>query len=250
MGHNHRGFSLVEILVLAAVIAILVVVMGCTLFAGRTRAKVTQTRVEMWTLHVAIEGYFADANIYPAWGIGHPGPGEVRTFNWDMAQKTGNRSGVADLPSFLLCDRTTSGGCFNTLTAAVAFGGAFPGSLSGYVGPSGGKPGDHFSYIDSYPADPFCVDQGATFVYWNVFPGARGPDGEFQGGKIQGVGWITVSPGPDGRYDLPGSYSVYNPGVSQPSALLLACTNPKGVAFTYDPTNGLVSSGDIWRVKQ
>jgi hypothetical protein len=70
------------------------------------------------------------------------------------------------------------------------------------------------------------------------------------GSTVGGFGFILVSPGPDARYDLPGSYSVYNPGVSQPSLLLLAGANPKGVAFTYDPTNGLVSSGDIWRVKQ
>jgi len=248
MGHNHRGFSLVEILVLAAVIAILVVVMGCTLFAGRTRAKVTQTRAEMRTLSIAIEAYMVGSNNYPAWGIGHPGPGGVRTFNWNMAQRTGNRSGVADLPSFSLCDRSTSGGRFNTLTTAVAFIG-LGGSL---IGPTGGKPGDHFAYVDSYPTDPFCADHGATFVYWNVFPGARGPDRNTAGevSEVRGLGWICISPGPDGRYDLPGSYSVYNPAVPLPSPLLLSGTNPKGAAFTYDPTNGLVSSGDIWRFKQ
>ena len=230
----------------------------------RIRRDVQRVRADMRTLATAIEAYYVGHSIYPAWGIGHPGPGAVRTWNWNVAQRTGNRSGIADLPSFLLCDRSTSAGCFNTFTTAVAFigkGGWVVGHR-GLVDEDAGaqasargpniQPGDHFAYIASYPIDRFCADSGATFVYWATFPGD--PKMRLLGDEtargLGGVGWMMVSPGPDGDYDLPGSYHAYDPSVPQPSPLLLAGTNARGASFTYDPTNGLISDGDIWRVKQ
>jgi hypothetical protein len=54
-------------------------------------------------------------------------------------------------------------------------------------------------------------------------------------------GWILISPGPDGDYDIDPVHE-YNGSAPQPSARLLV--------KSYDPTNGLDSSGDIFRVKQ
>jgi type II secretory pathway pseudopilin PulG len=53
-------------------------------------------------------------------------------------------------------------------------------------------------------------------------------------------GWILWSPGPDMKFDL--DWKVYDPSVSQPSPDLLR--------YVYDPTNGTVSKGDIFRVRQ
>jgi type II secretory pathway pseudopilin PulG len=58
-----------------------------------------------------------------------------------------------------------------------------------------------------------------------------------------GKGWIIVSRGPDKDYDFDPK-QVYDGSLPQPSASLL--TSP----FTCDPTNGTISNGDIWRVKQ
>jgi len=197
----------------------------------------------MRSLATAIETYSMDCNIYPAWGIGRPGPGRVRTFNWDIAQGRGNRSGVADLPSFLVNDRPSSGGSFSTLCDAVNFIG-----LGGF--PIRPLPiGARFKYIASYPVDRYCADRGATYVYWSTFPGEPNIKVLYRETPVGGVGWITVSPGPDGDYDVSGSYHVYNPAVPQPSIQLLTGTNAKGASLTYDPTNGLISDGDIWRVK-
>lgn len=94
-------------------------------------------------------------------------------------------------------------------------------------------------YITSYPRDPF-ADRAATFEYYR-----------------DTNGWILGSWGPNtdqnDNGDLqwtPGGAveTVYTSTVSQPSQLLL--TGAATTAYTYDPTNGTVSDGDVYRVKQ
>lgn len=57
-------------------------------------------------------------------------------------------------------------------------------------------------------------------------------------------GWILFSPGPDGDYDITDPSKVYDSSIPQPSPLL------SGGPWTYDPTNGTLSSGDVYRVHQ
>ncbi len=81
------------------------------------------------------------------------------------------------------------------------------------------------AYMQEIVTDPFST-QALPFVY-------------FRDGK----GWMFLSRGPDGDYDMDPA-KMYNGSLSQPSRELL--TSPT----TYDPTNGTISSGDVWRVKQ
>ena len=71
-------------------------------------------------------------------------------------------------------------------------------------------------------------------------------------------GWILGSFGPNTDQDDSGNLewivngeieTVYNSAVSQPAETLLVGEGPTG-SYTYDPTNGTVSDGDLWRVKQ
>ncbi len=83
------------------------------------------------------------------------------------------------------------------------------------------------AYMIRYLEDPFLVsptDPQPTFSYYHDLNG-----------------WILVSPGPDGDYDINPEQDyrwVFRP--------------PYGplVIKAYDPTNGLMSNGDIFRVKQ
>lgn len=84
------------------------------------------------------------------------------------------------------------------------------------------------AYITTYPADYFALIKGATFGYCSVAINGR-------------AGWILISPGPDRDYDIDPARD-YDPSVEQPS--------PRLLALAYDPTNGIVSNGDVWRVKQ
>ena len=88
------------------------------------------------------------------------------------------------------------------------------------------------AYITAYFDDSFSVKY-APYAYYCV-------------NDRNGVsGWIVWSPGPDGVYDLDidAVKKYYDPRIPQPSAELLSL-------FTYDPTNGYYSRGDVYRVMQ
>ncbi|MFH0794382.1 MAG: DUF4190 domain-containing protein [bacterium] len=77
------------------------------------------------------------------------------------------------------------------------------------------------AHISSLPPDTFAREKGAPLRY-----------------HTDGAGWILVSRGPDLDYDIEprSDYSTQN---AKSSDVLWA--------KTYDPTNGTVSNGDIWR---
>lgn len=89
------------------------------------------------------------------------------------------------------------------------------------------------AYLRAFPPDPFADSRGATFGYLGI-----------------GMGWILWSPGPDRDENDPGGPAdigarverIYSPGRGQPSPAL--------VALMYDPTNGVLSDGDIIRHRQ
>ena len=93
-----------------------------------------------------------------------------------------------------------------------------PGSAAGLTSP--------VSYLPSHYPDA-CAAEGDSFGYYTV-----------QTEKTSG--WIMWSPGPDRKYDL--DWKVYDPDVEQPS--------PELLLFAFDSTNGALSRGDIFRVKQ
>ena len=96
-------------------------------------------------------------------------------------------------------------------------------------------------YLKQYSSDPWADTRGTTYGYYT-----------------DERGWILYSFGPDtdendmGFSDLePDIEQVYRSSISQPSLTLVAGTNSVShEAYTYDPTNGTISPGDIWRVKQ
>jgi len=92
------------------------------------------------------------------------------------------------------------------------------------------------AYLSALPSDPFARAKGATFSYYST----HSADG-------RNDGWILWSPGPDGQYDLTGDKIAqigglpFDQSTGWPALL---------ISNTFDPTNGTVSRGDIWRVKQ
>ena len=82
-------------------------------------------------------------------------------------------------------------------------------------------------YITSVPSDPFAPFRGTPYGYYH-----------------DEHGWILTSPGPDRMYDMDFKTlsTLYNSTISQPS--------PELLLWSYDPSNGVISMGDIFRVKQ
>lgn len=69
-------------------------------------------------------------------------------------------------------------------------------------------------------------------------PGRALPYAYFANG---GAGWMLLSPGPDG---------VYNLHPERPGAVAFETDHPGSVDFQYDPTNGTFSAGDVIRTSQ
>jgi len=231
-----RGFTLIELLIVVAIIAILAAIAVPNFLEAQVRAKVSRARTDMRSLSVAVEAYYVDNNIYPAFGIGvgTPVAGCMTYNNW-VVTAARHTAGGAVLPNFLMRGIGPAAS-FQTLTTPMA-------------------------YITSYPSDPFATNRGETFSYFSVFPGIP------LIGNRGGVGWILWSYGPDvdeykGNTPSDSPYMAYDPIISQPDSsnrivlggLIAGRSNDSGDAgqdqFTYDPTNGTVSGGDIWRVKQ
>jgi hypothetical protein len=85
------------------------------------------------------------------------------------------------------------------------------------------------AYMQAIPADPFAPVKGAPLCYYAL------PNND---------GWILWSAGPDRKYDLTSQNigGIYRPaGRDMP--------DPTLISLTYDPTNGIESKGDVWRLK-
>lgn len=124
----------------------------------------------------------------------------------------GPSAGVYHIPTFRIWKNDTEKNTFYTLTTPIA-------------------------YVGMYFPDPFAGTQMATFGYYS-----------------DGKGWILWSRGPDMECDLYPDIveGLYRSDIPQPSLELLCGSSSVGAhhAYTYDPTNGTISPGDIWRVKQ
>jgi hypothetical protein len=100
------------------------------------------------------------------------------------------------------------------------------------------------AYIDRFLPDPFNERAGSgpapSFAYYTDC------GREIPGERRLGAGWIVWSMGPDGDFDLTRENveELYTSFIAQPSRELLTS------GATYDPSNGLRSSGDVYRTRQ
>jgi hypothetical protein len=125
-------------------------------------------------------------------------------------------------------------------------------------------PKQQVSFLHEGPPIPtFLSDKPGSRIPFSGFQKILGElPGDTFGGSVKGVdgkrinstfaywapedkGWILWSPGPDEVFDMnfEAVKKVYDPKISNPTLELI-------VSYTYDATNGTVSAGDIWRVKQ
>ncbi len=243
------GFTLIELLIVVAIIAILAAIAVPNFLEAQIRSKVARVKADQRSLATALETYFIDNNSYPAWAAE------------SIAYPTGAAAGNMTINCNYNVSATEDSSVRNQRSFAIAEqnGDANPAVV--YSAPMFTMT-TPIAYITSYPQDPFMTTRSATFGYY--------ADPSF-------LGWILYSVGPDtdqiegGDIDNAGAVeSVYSPFVSQPSGTLItlgttsSADYPKdwdelisGVqqpdilenAFTYDPTNGTTSDGDVSRVK-
>lgn len=65
MSKKHTAFTLIELLIVVAIIAILAAIAVPNLLEAQTRAKVSRSMADIQTLATAVEIYRLDANYYP-----------------------------------------------------------------------------------------------------------------------------------------------------------------------------------------
>lgn len=62
-----RAFTLIELLIVVAIIAILAAIAVPNFLEAQTRAKVSRVKADQRTYATAIESYYVDFNAYPVW---------------------------------------------------------------------------------------------------------------------------------------------------------------------------------------
>jgi hypothetical protein len=179
---------------------------------ARIREQVSRVKNDMRSMATAIESYYVDNNSYPT------STTEVTKSIHASAARNAQSEGWR-LPAFELRGYPANGSWPPmTLTTPVA-------------------------YITRYMDDPFTNQPGHTYQFYSTnhpgHPVQTGPRTTMWMGS--GGGWILWSPGPDGKYDV--DWQKYYPNDTTATLKSL-------YSKTYDPTNGTISGGDIWRIKQ
>ncbi len=231
------GFTLIELLIVVAIIAILAAIAVPNFLEAQVRAKVSRVKADMRSLATAIEAYRVDNADYPEGTdeldemspelVAFLGPLAERYYNFRTRGPAGMTAGVN----------------FFTLTTPIA-------------------------YMTTIPTDPF-ADAGAGIVPFC-----------YRDAKITRDGWILTSVGPDADLFAPGGIGNSNSAnplstaaddetpahvgdINERAVLhFIEGDNPPSLTFTneqraqfeaylteltYDPTNGSVSNGDLWR---
>lgn len=202
-----KAFTLIELLIVVAIIAILAAIAVPNFLEAQVRSKVSRSKADMRSLATALEAYAVDNNKYPP---------SYATQDGSQVNPASNVPGVQGLVG------TTT----NVRIQRLAW-------ITTPVG-----------YITSIPRDPFSVGTNESnpinrefpvFTYWdapftdNTKVNAAGPT-RYQDMPTESAtrgAWALLSYGPDKDFEPAAAFT--------------------GHWALYDPTNGTVSNGDIWR---
>lgn len=209
-----RAFTLIELLIVVAIIAILAAIAVPNFLEAQTRAKVARVQSDMRSVSVALESYAVDTNKIMTMIAPNP---RVSTING------GSVFGISGSGTGYVSSRLIR------LTTPIAYLSSVPrdGFINQNVGvalapPQGLTPAPEY--------DGYDYVSGTTFVTGgNPF----GDTTNRAAGISSGAGWHLVSAGPD-RINCFGGGNVGSTGS--------VC------GWDYDATNGSISTGDIVRI--
>jgi prepilin-type N-terminal cleavage/methylation domain-containing protein len=215
-----KGFTLIELLIVVAIIAILAAIAIPNFLEAQVRSKVSRVKADERSLANGLEAYYVDNNDYPAMGVGNAG---ANGFAGITVPGSGGTTGARHILTFRVNVSATTD-LFRTMTTPQA-------------------------YVTSYFPDPFADTKGCCFAYYKDTNGwivaSFGPDTDENGANTT-YGDLGLVNGWAGT----GTETEYSSSIAQPSLQLLTGSGYSGDCYTYDPTNGTVTPGDVYRVKQ
>ncbi len=203
-----KAFTLIELLIVVAIIAILAAIAVPNFLEAQTRSKVSRTKADMRTAAVAIEAYTVDNNVAPS----DCGNGAVASYRpYDIWDDGSNNWSVQPKPNFSIgFEITTPIAYLSAATALV----------------------DVFKLADAQPSSALYGRQFYNFASWGWREKVQAVSYATQ--KDRNGSWVLIGAGPDkyvnnkiGGTDFSNATSI-----------------PRGVP--YDSTNGTVSNGDIY----
>jgi prepilin-type N-terminal cleavage/methylation domain-containing protein len=211
---RNSAFTLIELLIVVAIIAILAAIAVPNFLEAQTRAKVSRVKADQRSLATALESYLVDNNRYPV---------SLRAVNarW------------ATLPTRQMI--------YSQITTPIAYvTSAFPDPFNVVDADPGNRMIVYWSYdtFGTVTSDPYTATLPFNNNYniaWAGFPNMVDPLTN-QLRTIQT--WTLLSLGPDRRFDI-----------LRPSLTANSDSFPSQIA-EYDPTNGTISRGDVIRFRQ
>lgn len=238
---NSRGSAHGVIVIALALVALLYFALTPGSYRASSRSKTARVKADLRSLAIGLEAYYVDQGAYPAWvsltgsnkWTGKDGLGHINAFS-------GAGTGASSIHSFRVWTASPDESAANQyflLTTPV-------------------------SYVSAIMRDPFAYTRGTAYGYYStasryiIF--SYGPDSDEQPNAQGHVGDIDPAVEATDLTDLVTGqlWSILRDRTLL-SRLTLSCGPPatwlttRGTgAFTYDPTNGTTSEGDLWRIKR
>ncbi|MBI1289737.1 prepilin-type N-terminal cleavage/methylation domain-containing protein [bacterium] len=215
------GFTLIEILVVVAIISILSAIAVPNFLNAQTRSKVARVANDQRTLATGLESYFVDNARYPLRNpFGTPGGtlavADVKRRAEDMAYLTTPVSYLTTLPIDIFEKRIAAP---NNLLEYIS-----PLLVQHYRASSPGRPKALFITSDQSPFGTGTWNYAEEVRLFSTYD----------------YGWAVASVGPDATFGWPNS-NLGNYGYRSTSTHWF---------HEYDPTNGTVSDGNIYRFQK
>jgi prepilin-type N-terminal cleavage/methylation domain-containing protein len=231
-----KGFTLIELLIVVAIIAILAAIAVPNFLEAQVRSKVSRVQSDQRSMATALASYYVDNNGYPPAVVISASANQVRN---NLRGTAANTAGVVSIPA----TASSVAAQFNTNRPLFALP-----SLNSASAPEFHTLTTPISYITSYFNDPFSNGGKETFTYL--------PDGP---------GWLLVSFGPDAdqgvdaqndqlvetartQFTTPSETPFSGRALANSRQVMLTGALTGGEQYTYDPTNGTTSPGDVWKI--